>query len=143
MDYETSATIVTRAVDASRNANIASSIVVVDCAGNIVASARMNGSNFLAHSIAHRKARTAAVLGLSTQDFADSVRGDPIIVAALSSDPLMVLLGGGLPILEGGVVIGGIGVSGGDQATDTSVASQSLLVASEMHSHALQHARGN
>ncbi len=105
MDYENSATIITRAVDASRSANIASSIVVVDLAGNIVASARMNGSNFLSHSIAHRKARTAAVLGLSTQDFADSVQGDSTVVASLSSDPLIALLGGGLPIMEGGVVI--------------------------------------
>jgi uncharacterized protein GlcG (DUF336 family) len=127
MNYETSVNIVKRAVSASSSANIASSIVVVDRAGNIVASARMDGSNFLAHSIAHRKARTAGVLGLSTQDFADSVRDDTVIVAALSCDPLMVLLGGGVPIVENGVVVGGIGVSGADQHTDAAIASQGLL----------------
>jgi uncharacterized protein GlcG (DUF336 family) len=126
MNYALSSTLVRNAVAAAEQSDVAASIVVVDRSGKIVASARMDGSNYLAMSIAHRKATTAAVLGMPSQQFADLVGTDPVVLAAMSTDPEIVMLGGGLPIVIDGKINGAIGISGADQATDTAIGQKAL-----------------
>jgi uncharacterized protein GlcG (DUF336 family) len=54
------------------------------------------------------------------------VSGDPVVLAAMSSDPEIVLLGGGLPVIVDGNVVGAIGVSGADQQTDISIGQRAV-----------------
>ncbi len=43
-----------------------------------------------------------------------------------SDDPEIVLLGGGLPVVVDGNIVGAIGISGADQATDTAIGQKAL-----------------
>jgi glc operon protein GlcG len=126
LNYGNASTAIANAVSAAQAMGVPAAAVVVDRAGHIVASARMDGSNYLAVAMAHRKARTAAVLGMPSGQFAEMVSGDPVVLAAMASDQEIVLLGGGLPIIVDGVVVGGIGISGADQPTDTEIARRGL-----------------
>jgi glc operon protein GlcG len=89
-------------------------IAVVDDAGHLVACDRMNGALWVTPEIARAKANAAAGFRASTADleerftkrmlFADNV--------AMLGDYQFVFGRGGVPIVEGGHVIGAVGVSG-------------------------------
>ena len=87
-------------------------LVVVDQAGHVVASLRMDGATFLGMKWATAKAVTAAGTGTSTRDFARFIGSDPVALAAITSQPDVALLPGGVPITIGGAVAGAIGVAG-------------------------------
>jgi uncharacterized protein GlcG (DUF336 family) len=97
-------------------------IVVVDGGGNLKALARMDGAPFLSFELARRKARTAAGLGVVTQDFTAAVSGNQALVAALSSHPDIALLPGGIPVIDDGAIIGAIGVAGSASGEDQPIA---------------------
>jgi uncharacterized protein GlcG (DUF336 family) len=129
MDYEVAAKVLAAGLAAAENKGLKAAIVIVDPAGNIVAASRMNGANYLGFNMAHLKARTAAGFGSSTLAMAEQMR-DPLIVTAIAKDPNIVLLGGGHPIRVGGVLVGGIGISGAHYSMDAEVA-QTAASASE------------
>lgn len=98
-------------------------VAVVDVSGVQVAFLRMQGAPLHSIDIAIDKAYTAASFGLPTsqwhgvlQDHSEAVR------AGLVLRPRFVAFGGGLPILENGLRIGGIGVSGGSEQQDEAIA---------------------
>ena len=68
--------------------------------------------------IARDKAWTAAVFGLSTDALGAAVAQPEALRDGIARRPGVVLFGGGLPIIEAGLVIGGIGVSGGAEDDD-------------------------
>ncbi len=127
MNYETASKLVHAAVDAANEQGLAgASVVVTDTAGNVVASARLDAGNFLSYRMAERKARTSAVMGAPTHAIAEMMKGDDLIFAAMSSDPAIVLLGGGFPVGGPDGVVGGIGVAGGHYSQDQAVAEAAL-----------------
>ncbi|MGH6644990.1 MAG: heme-binding protein, partial [Bradyrhizobium sp.] len=75
---------------------------------------------------APQKAYTAAAFGAPTADFATMAGSDPALLASLLKVENVTLLGGGLPIVSGGVPIGGIGASGGSTEQDIEVATAGL-----------------
>ena len=89
-------------------------IAVVDDAGHLVACDRMNGALWVTPEIARAKANAAAGFHASTLDleerftkrmlFADNV--------ATLGDYQFVFGRGGVPIVEGGRIVGAVGVSG-------------------------------
>lgn len=90
-------------------------IAVVDPHGELVAFARMDDTQFSATVIAQNKARTAARFRRDTRIFFDRYgAGHP---DAGTLDPQLTASPGGLPLIEGGKLIGAIGCSGatGDQ----------------------------
>lgn len=102
-------------------------VSVVDTAGVPVSFARMAGAPLHSIDIAVDKAYTAASFGLPTgrwhaalQSHSEAVR------AGLVLRPRFVAFGGGLPIVERGERIGGIGVSGGSEEQDTEIAQAGL-----------------
>ena len=102
-------------------------VSVVDAAGLPVAFARMAGAPLHSIDIAVDKAYTAASFGLPTgrwhavlQSHSEAVR------AGLVLRPRFVAFGGGLPVIEQGERIGGIGVSGGSEEQDTEIAQAGL-----------------
>ncbi len=121
MEYEIAAKVLAAGVGAAQEQGLKAAVVVVDPSGNVVASARMTGANYLAYSMAHLKARTSGAFGTPTAAMAKAMT-DPLVVAALAKDPNVVLLGGGHPVRVGGVLVGGVGVSGGHYSMDAEVA---------------------
>jgi uncharacterized protein GlcG (DUF336 family) len=102
-------------------------MTVVDGSGVQVAFLRMPGAPLHSIDIAIDKAYTAASFGLATsqwhgalQEHSDAVR------EGIVRRPRFIAFGGGLPILEQGLRIGGIGVSGGSEEQDEAIAQAGL-----------------
>jgi glc operon protein GlcG len=100
-------------------------IAVVDTNGNLVHFLRMDGSPVNSVTLSQRKASTAARYQRPTQAFYDAYGTGPrltrIIAAVSHLDPVLAVLPGGFPLIEGGKLIGGIGCSGGTADQDTQV----------------------
>lgn len=102
-------------------------VSVVDAAGVPAAFARMAGAPLHSIDIAIDKAYTAASFGLPTGEWQAALQSHSEAVrAGLVLRPRFVAFGGGLPIVECGERIGGIGVSGGSEAQDTDIAHAGL-----------------
>lgn len=102
-------------------------VAVVDSGGNLAAFLRMPGAFLHSIDIAIDKAYTAASFGLPTsqwhaalQQHSDAVR------EGIVRRPRFVGFGGGLPMVENGQRIGGIGVSGGSEEQDEACAQAAL-----------------
>ena len=97
-------------------------IAVVDEGCNLVAFLRMDGARVLSTKSATRKAMTAASTGRPTGGF----RPDTGTALALATGGDLTNLGGGLPVVIDGQVIGGIGAGSGSTEQDIEVANAAL-----------------
>ena len=87
------------------------SIVVADDHGEVLASLRMDGAALDTHLNAQRKAYTAARSdALTTRQLAEKAAGSPAELA--SFDPQFIFFLGGVAVLNDGVRVGAVGVSG-------------------------------
>ncbi|HRO82310.1 GlcG/HbpS family heme-binding protein [Alicycliphilus denitrificans] len=91
---------------------------VTDASGVLAAFLRMPGAFLHSVDIAIDKAYTAAGFGFATAQWAGILRGDEALRLGMPQRARNVVFGGGLPVREGGVLIGGIGVSGGSAEQD-------------------------
>lgn len=89
-------------------------VAIVNTHGSLVYYERMNNTQSASARIAVDKASAAAMYRRTTREFAEAIEKSGPAVMTL---PGVIASPGGLPILSGGKVIGGIGVSGvtGDQ----------------------------
>lgn len=101
-------------------------IAIADEAGILKAFLRMDGASEMTLRIAQDKAYTAACLGRPTHAFWDIVKNDPPLLHGIVNYPRLIVFGGGYPIIEGGKVIGAIGISGGHYSDDMEVARAGL-----------------
>lgn len=113
---ECAAQLIAATLTAAQRIGFEPSIAIVDSAGNLKAFERSDKSSYLAINIAIDKAYTAASFGLSTKEWATLIE-DPN-AAQLAGVPRVTPVAGGFPIIEDGIVIGGIGISGGNWAQD-------------------------
>jgi uncharacterized protein GlcG (DUF336 family) len=98
-------------------------IAVVDAGGHLIAHVRMDGARRAGAQIAIDKAWTAAVCEAATADFAvTAAPGGPLYGLEATHGGRLVIIGGGVPLRRDGVVVGGIGVSGGTADQDVAVA---------------------
>lgn len=95
--------------------------VVMDVTGTVCAAARMDRSRPITYPIAVAKANTARVFETPTDDLAGRVKPEnKIAIGQLGTD--IAFLGGGAPIVRDGIVIGGLGASGGTEDQDIACA---------------------
>src|SRR3954471_20250688 len=87
-------------------------IVVVDVCGDTKAVHRMDGNALASPTLAPLKAVTANAFRTATDVLATNVASDPTRIASFTTAGFS-LLGGGVPIVVGGAVIGAVGVGGG------------------------------
>jgi uncharacterized protein GlcG (DUF336 family) len=97
-------------------------VAVTDSAGVLAAFLRMPGAFLHSVEIAIDKAYTAASFGFPTNQWVDVIGHDEALRIGLPLRPRLVVFGGGLPLRDGTVLIGGIGVSGGSAAQDEACA---------------------
>jgi uncharacterized protein GlcG (DUF336 family) len=95
-------------------------IAIVDSGGNLVMLHRLDNAQLSAARIAEAKARTAVEFRRPTKALEDAVAGG-------GAGPRVLTFGasvaeGGVPIMTGGQVVGGIGVSGVASHQDAQVA---------------------
>ena len=91
-------------------------VAVVDSGGNLVAFQRMDGAMLASIQIAEHKARAAAIFRRETKVFENAIQVNGF-------NYLMTLDGfiasrGGIPLIDGGKLIGAIGCSGGTDSQD-------------------------
>lgn len=94
-------------------------IAIVDTHGDPVYFVKMDGAQTASVTIAPGKARTAARYRRPSLIFFNAMETGHPYVATL--DPTLVASAGGNPIIEGGRIIGAIGVSGGTGDQDNVV----------------------
>lgn len=102
-------------------------IAITDAAGNLVAFERMDGGKITSITIAIDKAYTAAAAKKATHEYgAASQPGAPAYGINSAIGGRLMVVGGGLPVLVGGEVIGAVGVSSGTPDQDRDVAQAAL-----------------
>jgi uncharacterized protein GlcG (DUF336 family) len=118
------------AIARAQEAGIAVSVAIVDAGGHLILLERMDGGRF--HSV--HSATTKAVCAASNKRSTSSrgAQAQPLDVAhalglALAAGPeRWTAMEGGSPIIVDGECIGGIGVAGGDWATDERIAQAAI-----------------
>jgi glc operon protein GlcG len=86
-------------------------IAVVDTNGDLVHFSRMDGAQIASVGISQGKARTAARYRRESRVFYNAFETGHPYIGTL--DPTLVASPGGIPLIEGGKLIGAIGCSGG------------------------------
>ena len=91
-------------------------VAVVDSGGNLVAFQRMDGAQLASIQVSEHKARAAATFRRETKVFEDAIQlKQNYYVMTLDG---IVASRGGIPLIEGGKIVGGIGCSGGTGSQD-------------------------
>ena len=98
-------------------------IAVTDESGNLLAFERMDGGKVHSISIAQDKAFTAAAARKATHEYNKAcVPGNLVFGIHTSCGGHLNVVGGGLPVVVDGEVVGGIGASSGTPPQDIEVA---------------------
>ncbi|MGA8498726.1 MAG: heme-binding protein [Xanthobacteraceae bacterium] len=117
--------LVKAAVDEATKRGWAMNVAVVDPNGDLVAFGRMDGAQLASVPISQHKARVAARYRRPTRAFEDAVQKFGFNYILTLDD--VIASRGGIPLVDGGKIIGAIGCSGGtgsqDEATCTAAAS--------------------
>jgi uncharacterized protein GlcG (DUF336 family) len=107
----------------ARKNNWTMAIAIVDAAGNLILFEKMDDTQPGSIGVAIGKARTSANFKRPTKALDDAVMGGRIPFLAVEG---VVPMGGGLPVIVDGKVIGSIAASGGTAAQDEEVARAGL-----------------
>jgi uncharacterized protein GlcG (DUF336 family) len=120
---ERAQSLITAGIKEATDQGLHLAFAVVDASGHLVASARMDGAPWIAPEVALGKAWTAAAYGAPS-----AAQGEKMASLHAFSASISVATGGrytpqigGLPITDGGTVIGAIGASGGTGQQDEDV----------------------
>jgi uncharacterized protein GlcG (DUF336 family) len=107
--------VVAAAVAEAAKHNWKMNVAVTDSGGNLVVFARMDGAQLASVAIAEHKARTAVMFRRDTKLFENGIQGGLTYQLTLDG---VIGSRGGIPLVEGGKMIGAIGVSGGAGSQD-------------------------
>lgn len=115
------------AVTEAKKHNWKMAIAVVDPAGNLVAHATMDGTQYASIPIAQGKARTSALYRRPSKVLEDAVNsgGRPSVLSLMGMTGA-VASEGGFPIVVDGKLVGAIGASGGISSQDAVTAKAGL-----------------
>lgn len=126
VSLETAQGVIARALEAAGAQSVNVAVAVVDAAGNLRAAVAMDRTGFMSMEAAIRKARTAANMGHSTQAISIMASKDPLMQAALHAEPGLLLLPGGVPLMDGDRAVGAVGIAGGHYSQDQAIVEYAL-----------------
>ena len=115
------------AVAEARKNNFTMAIAVVDPAGDLVYFEKMDNTQNGSVDVAIAKARSAVLFKRPTRAFQDTVAQGGAGLRMLGL-PGAVPVEGGIPLVEGGRIVGAIGASGGTSEQDGAVAQAGVNV---------------
>ena len=98
---------------------------VVDATGRTIAKIVMDGAPLIADELIERKARSA-LLGLSSQQFGEILSDNVAVRDSMMGLGELTLLGGGLPIMHDGQMLGAYAVGGALVDQDVALAESVL-----------------
>jgi uncharacterized protein GlcG (DUF336 family) len=100
-------------------------IAIVDAGNNLVAFERMDSAQLASIAISQHKAHAALQYRRETKIFEAGINGGNTYLLTLDG---IVGSRGGIPLVEGGKIIGAIGVSGGTGSQDEVVAKAGVAI---------------
>ncbi len=130
LTHEGARTMMAAAVEKARAAGIAISCAIVDAGGHLIALERMDGGRF--HTVHSATVKAVCAASNRRPTTTKGAVGQDLDVThalglALAAGPeRWTAMEGGAPVIVGGECIGGIGVSGGDFATDERIAREAV-----------------
>lgn len=116
ISLERANTVIAAAIAEAKKHDWKLNVAVVDSGGNLVAFQRMDGAQLASIQIAEHKARAAVTFRRETKVFENAIQ--------VNSSPYVMTLDGiiasrgGIPLLDGGKLIGALGCSGGTGSQD-------------------------
>ena len=125
LSYEAATVMVAAAIERAEQLGCKQNVAVVDEGGNLKAFGRMDGAVLLGVEGCQRKAFTA-LFGMGTEDLYQMLKDDQSLVVGLSHFSRATMVGGGLPVVIDGEVVGGIGVGGGSVEQDVACSQAGL-----------------
>ncbi|MFO8140649.1 MAG: heme-binding protein [Marinobacter sp.] len=103
----------------ARDIGVPMCIAVVDESGTLIAFERMDGGKVTSVTIAQDKAFTAAAARKATHEYnAVNIPGNLVFGIHTEVGGRLSTVGGGLPVIVDGDVVGGIGISSGTPPQD-------------------------
>jgi glc operon protein GlcG len=121
--------VIQAAVIEAKRRNWKMNVAVADSGGNLVAFQRMDGAMLASIQIAEHKARAAATFRRPTKIFEDGVQ--LMHLNYLLAFDGIIASRGGIPLIDGGEIIGAIGCSGGTDSQDEVVSKAGAAVIGE------------
>ena len=108
-------------------------VVIVDAGAHPKAFTRMDGAPLGSIDVAMKKARTAALFNVASEDVWEYCKpGAPAHGLELSNGGLAPF-GGGVPIAAGGELVGAVGISGGAVSQDRDIAIAAAAAFAELN----------
>jgi uncharacterized protein GlcG (DUF336 family) len=102
-------------------------VCVIDIHGNLVLQHRMTGAPVFSLELSERKAYTSALVGVRTADLVPMVQPGQQLFPLLSvAGGRYSAMGGGVPLMSDGQLVGGVGVSGGTTEQDIAIVEGAL-----------------
>lgn len=111
-------TLLARVREEAEARDLSLSAAVVDAAGDVLASQRMDGAALGAMQLAVGKAFTAASWATASGEFGRSTQPGGDDWGWNTTDSRIVVYAGGIPLLVDGELVGAIGASGGTATED-------------------------
>lgn len=126
MTEEQALALVQAAVAKARRMGLRITAVAVDAGGHPKALVRMDGAPFHGVVISTDKARTAAGFGIPTAAWKDRIAARPHVLEGLNGRAGFIPIGGGVPVVVDGSLIGALGISGAHEDQDCEIAAAGL-----------------
>jgi len=119
LDIDEAQILIEGAAAKARELGIPMCIAVTDESGHLLRFERMNGGKISSISIAIDKAATGAMARNGTHVYNQlCVPGSPTFGIHITNGGHFSIIGGGLPVLVDGAIVGGVGVSSGTAEQD-------------------------
>jgi len=111
--------IIEAAIAYARDAKLSMAVAVVDTAGSVVSADRMDGAALQNIRFAEGKAFAAALYRQTTDELSALYNTRPDrFFGIMNMYPGIYLVGGGLPLVVEGLLVGGVGVAGLPEGID-------------------------
>lgn len=121
LSLETAKKIIEKVEEESKNRGKKAVICVCNEQGNPIAVHVMDGTFLISFDVAVKKAYTAVALKMPTLKLNELVKSGQTFYGLQNLDKVMTI-GGGVPLYRNGILVGGLGVSGGTGEEDDSLA---------------------
>lgn len=122
--------VIAAAVAKARSLGVAVVIAVTDPGGHTMAIDRMDGAPLLSIDVATDKAWTVSAFGHPTSWWMETLAEKPYLEALGGNNRLMPVRGG-VPLFNGGRLVGAVGVSGGSGEQDEAIAQAGAIALGE------------
>ncbi|KOO51537.1 GlcG/HbpS family heme-binding protein [Viridibacillus arvi] len=123
LTLETAKRLLSVAEQKSYQMGLSSNIAIVDDGAHLIAFLRMDNARIAGIEISKDKAWTSVSMQMPTANLSQAaLPGSPSFGINTTNNGHIVILGGGIPLVSEGEIVGGIGISGGSSAQDIEIA---------------------